>query len=481
MKLFANFRFVLAAGARFVLAAGASALLSACALAAPQEPLAGGADIRFDARQISHELYGFGTQIWATELSDGVLNTLRALDIDYVRFSITSSTSDFGKPIPIDASPLDMDKFIQANFDTKSRLALAKKLFAATKEMNISTVLLIWAAPQPWQPAKNELLPEYIDDFARLWGAIVQYMSNQGMRPDYIELVNEPHGKWNTFIRPPLYNRLAKLVREDLDRRGLREVGILGPGVGAQTGHKWVDELDGEGRKALFGWSAHNYETDKKSATGVFAPFAEAAKGAVANKPIFLTEYSTRKLTYGDRHFPRKSGKASVPPDQQVTSSTFYAVQVFQNTLSLINAGANSLFYWQAGDYSWSGTSGLIDRYGKPKPVFTALRTLYPNIPDHAKVLKPLQTDAAMTAAAFSHDDRVVLALANNSPHPVTRRVVLSPPMKPVKIEAEAYENGQTVAKQVSMSADGSTFTVSLPAWSTENVRLQYAPGVVPK
>lgn len=283
-----------------------SATLTLCLL---RSALSAETTIIIDTAAISHSFFGFGTQIWPIEFNKSIENLLLQSDIDYVRFSSAPNWGGGMIAIPKDSTDAEMNAFVSNSFKIRSPTLLpkSKKTFEFCKKNGIKVVLLMWSAPEAWRPVKNRLLPEYADDLARLWGSTLYVLSEQGMRPDYIELSNEPEGEWNTYIAPEIFNDLVKLVRKELDRRGFQNIGIVGPGVSAQVGDKWINALDDEGVKALGAWSAHNYESAARGVEAAFQPFVSAANAKDKSKPVMVTEYSTKITNIAGQEFRSNS------------------------------------------------------------------------------------------------------------------------------------------------------------------------------
>lgn len=432
--------------------------------------------VAIDTRQISHEFLGFGTQIWAPELTPKGRQVLADLDIDYVRLSASSGLNTPGDPTPVDSSPEAMDRYIARQFDKNpTRLPATKAAFDFLKSQQIQTVLLIWQAPKEWQPKANQLLPQYLDDYARAWGSTLHYLETHGIRPDFIEIVNEPEGHWSTYVPPDEYNQLVKQVKRELQRRGLGDIGILGPGVGSQTGDKWPAGLDSEGRNALKAWSVHTYEGKYGGAAHNLAPFIAAVRNIQPQKPVYITEYSTKNTVF-DGFVTRPNNDPAVAGPIKASYSDHYAVEVFQNTLALINGGANALFYWELGDHNWGINKdwGMIDRQGNPKPVYFALKTLYPRIPDHASVIKPQWQTHAITLSALKAQGKLIVAVANNTRAPVSATLNLSPPPPPGKLGYVSFEGGAAVQKNTAQLGQNRQIEIKLNPQSTLTLDIPY-------
>ena len=138
-------------------------------------------------------------------------------------------------------------------------------------------------------------------------------------------------------------------------------------------------------------------------------------------------------------------------------------------------------FIWQATDQSWETKGwGLIDLTSQPKPVFYALRTLWPSIPVGAQVVDlGDQSGGLIYGGAFVDDDRLVIGLANDSDAQVDKTVRVTGATGVQIIEAPACiidhqgdpaiedpDTAQVVYRTVTIEPDNS-FEVTLPADST--------------
>eukprot|EP00662_Eupelagonemidae_sp_cell21_P041366 gene41366-56401_t len=101
-----------------------------------------------------------------------------------------------------------------------------------------------------------------------------------------------------------------------------------------------------------------------------FGP-ATADKGA--GKGVWITEYASKETKLHGVKYPS--------PDSTGGYSAAYTMPfAARNTVALLNSGASAAFYWEAEDEehkSW----GYVTRDGRKKPVYSALRALFPKIP----------------------------------------------------------------------------------------------------
>jgi len=377
----------------------------------------------FDLSNISHTFLGFGAQIWGHG-SDATYPNLEAirqqalseLNIKYVRI------------------------------DNTAALAPMQRTKAMTDALGIKWISMIWAAPGAY--TSGGMLSD-IPGFATWWTNHVLYYESNGIPIEYIELMNEPDsgGSWSTGITYSDYNLLVKDLRPKLDTAGLQSTGIVGPGpAGLWAYPGYSNALDATGISSVSAWSTHLWDNVNNSGPSVEntveTQFVNYALGDNANYIRIVSEYATYIQNvdgywypHADRYHIDQAGndtlyydEARTFPYYSQTNSMPFAVKVYENTLSILNGGANVPMVWQAIDEpvevqptnfnkddkhkSW----GLLDLWGNPKPVYGALKTLYPEIPVGANVLVPPdQTANDLYTAAFTKDNKVIVAIANTT------------------------------------------------------------------
>ena len=382
---------------------------------------ASGSDsVTFDVSDRRQRFEGFGAQIWGYGPDTNYPNllmyreqALSELNIKYVRIENYAEWASWD----------DM---------TATR--------AVTDALGIEWVYMIWIAPAEFMDATGMLRDSKIDDFAIWWTAHVEELYSHGIDVEYIELMNEPDsgGSWSTGITATQYNMLVNELRPLLNAAGLGDVGIVGPGLSSMN---WSDPssyiyaLDSTGVDAMGIWSTHAWGGDAGGPSGLensWLSFGPAADARDANLGKFITEYATHERTYNGITYPHGDNYGSwdpcnVFPYFSVTNCMGYAVRVFGNTLGLLNSGANSAFIWQAIDEptevnppGYGGSKrkawGLLDLWGDGKPVYGALKTLYPKIPAGAEVIvSPSQTLNFTYSGALIYGNKIVVGVSNES------------------------------------------------------------------
>jgi hypothetical protein len=387
--------------------------------------------VLFDVSQTAHTFLGFGAQIWAypdsddfPKLADYRRQALAELNIEYVRI---------------------MDNAPQATWEgvTATR--------AMTDELGIEWVLMVWIAPSEYATPESRL--KAIDGFASWWVSLLDGYRDHGIRPEYIELMNEPDsdGQWSTGITGEQYNVLVKDLRRKLDAAGHGDVGIVGPGPAILwNSPKYFEAMDEAGAGSMAAWSTHAWGTDAHgelrrggpNTEANFHIFGKPATEANPDIPLFVTEYSSHATEYHGKEYPHgdKYGEwddAKAFPYFSAMNAMGYGTLVYENTLALLNAGAQAPFIWQAIDEPTETNPpgyddpkrkawGLLDLWGRPKPVYLTLKTLYPNLPVGARVVKaPNQNDNVVYAGALTDGRQIVVGVSNTSAQEQTTEINL--------------------------------------------------------
>jgi hypothetical protein len=265
--------------------------------------------------------------------------------------------------------------------------------------------------------------------------------------------------------------------------------------------------LDPSAVSALGAWSTHSWDDGALCRGGSsciekqWADFGTASKSHDEAKPVFITEYASKEANFHGVQYPQPEKRTRFDVGDEygyysATNTMPFAVRLYENTLALLNKGANVSFVWQLVDEevelvrdrkSW----GLVDLKGNAKPAFGALKTLCSRIPVGARVVAPPdQTEQNMYSATFVHRGRVVVAVANDTGTEQTSRFRLNRAGTGLSlVEATAYrldhrgnpdkgepDRGRAVMQQLDLRTNGKgdyTFDATLPADSTLTVVLQ--------
>ncbi len=430
-------------------------------------------DIVFDATQTSHQLMGLGAQVW--EGDTRVESILTSLNMKYVRMKFGGAWSP-----PTGATQAQMDAYVASQYDGDSSI---RTTYAILNPLGIHVIANQFEGPAAWLDSSNHLKSANFADMARMWGSIAYYMQNNNMPISYIELFNEPEGTWDIYVSGTDYNTIAKLLRAELDSRGLTSVKICGPGLAyLYDAPSWFNALDANGVASLGAWSTHAWDEGWGNTAALpsfldsryktyFDPYV-LAKDPSRSKPVIITEYATGVLTYNGVTFPAAGSGTNT-----VADSNQFAERSYENTLTMLNDGANILSYWLAADEDWmtSGMYGLMRRQGLGstlRPVYYAMSTLMPLIPDGASVLTKTWNDAQISAAGFIGTDKFVAAFANSTAATVSKTIEVMGVTSFSIIEAKAFINGSVVDELADLNFDyeTSTFDITLPRESTLTV-----------
>ena len=348
--------------------------------------------LSFDATQSQQSFQGLGTQVWGYGTDNALLEkALDEVDIRLIRIAPESAS----------------DAQLQA-------------LHAITESRGISWILHPWSAPNPMI---NQGMLTQVSDFADWTVNEVQRLEALGIVPAWIELMNEPdsQGQWSTGISTSNYAQLASEVREGLDAAGLQSVGILGPsGSALNYFNSNRDYLLAVDPKALSGWSSHAWDDGSfceggaeclKRAYRDFEGAVQAVDPAAA-KPIIISEYASKTVDFDAQIWPGPEDTVGL----NAADSYGYGVRVVENTLALLNAGAQVPVLWylvddvRVGGKQW----GLLAEDGREKPGYSALRGLA--LPLGGQVLvAPEMEGLGVHGAGVRGEQSTVLVFSNDN------------------------------------------------------------------
>ncbi len=426
--------------------------------------------IFFDRNKSLHLVDGFGATIWTGDTA--VERVIRELDLDYVRLAVNPEWPRLAEQPPADTTREVLDAYVESHFsgDFAAREAKVQATWAMATQLGAKVVLVTFDPPTSW--IRTDLFGQkfldgpHLDDFARLWGSVLAFLNKRGMRPHAVELMNEPNIPTNAIVPAGDYNILVKIARQELNQRGFTDVGIVGPGLNKMdhfgSGAEYVRALDSYGLAGIAAWSTHAWDApmfgaevglDYLRARWASWSAAIQARGAAGSKPVWVTEYGVVGTQFNGASFgdPQTGGNAS--------SSHQYAVRLYENTLLYVLMGATVPMIWQAADQNWSThTWGLLTspKTGSTtRPMFQAMKTLLPAIPDQATALAVTQNDSVVTTAAFLKGTILVLAIANSRPSELVRTIALDGFSKLTMTSSQAFVGGQPVTQNASYDVSG--------------------------
>jgi hypothetical protein len=421
-------------------------------------------EIHFDLAKTNQTFQGFGVHIWATDIAG--LAELEALNMRYIRITKDSATWD--------------------------QMRDAKKL---TDRLGIKWLYSRWRAPKEFTDGK--MLTD-APGYARYWKDLVAELEREGVRPHFVDLMNEPdsRGNWSTGIAPEVYNDLVKLVRAELDTAGYKDIGIVGPGVThldwEKSNKRWLNALDAEAVKCLVAFSTHSWDDGDLGHGGAnvleanWPVFSDNANAKDAAKPKWITEYATKEPVLHGVRYPHSDNTGGY----SMSHTMAYATRVYENTLAHLNCGAQVLYYWSAQDAgkAW----GYVDRNGEKKAIYDTLSALYPKIPVGARVVAPPAglVNGELYAGAFVKDGRTVVCVANDKAETRSTTIRLSNLPANTRIvealacvldqagdpEKEIPDTAKMMQRKLDMVRDSNgdaVINVSLPRDSTLTITLE--------
>ncbi len=404
--------------------------------------MAADADVSFDFAA-AHTFSGIGTQVWAnTRHPAQSVELLRDINARFVRVSLVPEIPE--GQLSTNMSVEQLSALID-RADSPQQRQNFSQLNDRLKQLGIQPVVIVWRMPKPWMsvrqkksgPRKEAGLadPARIQDYANYVVAQQLYLQRMGFRPAALELTNEPQGTWDTQYKPADYADLVLKARATLDRYGLNNLRIAGPGTGIRNFDDFYAALRANGAARNLGYiSAHVYQTAKQltdpSTRGV-----ESFLGRGKAGPIMITEFGVKK------HFDDPD--SDVDDNDLDVDSNAYALATVAGGLRLLGLGASAAIYWQLEDFSWSKKlHGLMSDTGQRRPVASAMQTAFGKVPTEATTTvaaRGAPDDVAMQA--FAGGGKLVLVMANttNQPQRVNARFS-SLPRAPSAIDsAETY------------------------------------------
>lgn len=388
------------------------------------------ADYLFDGTTTPAPLIGIGGQIWVGDTAWEA--ALDALDARVVRIALNANLGSSVVTLPVDASAAEWDTWMDAHILDQSPTFLQDLLDAqdATDARGMIWIAHQWEAPPAWESG-GVLLPAYVDDFAAMTAALYRWLDDQGVRPEWIELCNEPDGDWNSYIAPEDYSDLVVATRIALDEAGLPDLKILGPGLAVLGGWTdpplWVPTLSDDAVAALDGWSVHTWDDYAEDGEGHefleerWQIFVDQVEARDPTKPIIATEMGSKDTVF--------DGATYVTPDNSgcgaATEADGYAIRVLAHVAVALTMGADAISFWEAADQSWECSNwGMVDLEGDSRRYHEALATFTTALPSDGGTVVPLSADLPAIAVLGASEGAVLVV--NDSDVRVTRTVAVT-------------------------------------------------------
>lgn len=303
----------------------------------------------------------------------------------------------------------------------------------------INWLMTVWKSPTEFHTTADIL--KDVPGFADWWAEYVETLSTEGVEVDLIELMNEPNskGKWSTGINTTQLSELVTLTRNHLDDKGFKSVGIVAPGLSTMTwttpnAGGYINAFDKAAVSSISGWSTHVWADDQNMPVTqggpnldlAFLNFGPPANGQNANIHKFITEFATKQTKYGGVTYPDadcygKYDPSKVFPYYSVTNTMPYAGRVFANFMSLLSSGSYTPFLWQTNDeptevFGKDKSWGSVDLWGRPKPVYYAIKLISESLPVGARAASPPnQNGKSLYAGVFVHGETFFVGIANDS------------------------------------------------------------------
>lgn len=375
-----------------------------------------------------HPFAGLGVEIWPG--SDHVAERdalMAALHVRFVRVGL-------GWKLP--ASAFEGDRSVAA---LRARIAAAanphadarvRALGLEMRRAGIAVHGVFWSMPDAWKTplapwrgmTRFQAQPSHLQDYANWIAAQLLAARDLGLVPQAIELTNEPNGAWNERISPADYDALVVRTRGTLDREGLSEIGIEGPGTSQiYQMAPYLEALFDSGTiRQLSAVTMHDYDTIKLPEPAGLAGLPPALLARIPPKPIFVTEFSSAAPRWNRP--PYDAGPGQPPGKRTATDSDAFGAAVAGEALRLISDGANAVFNWQLQDPPWAKVSnGLLDGSGRRRPAAAALLAAFGAVPPGASAIPVRGASPGLGAVGFRSGTELIVDLANleNSPRPV--------------------------------------------------------------
>ena len=429
----------------------------------------------FDVSDVHRPFLGFGAQLWPGDSSG--LQALTVLDFQWVRMNFGPNWDSVTPQPPTTADFQQMLSYVTANFngDFPSRLTESVSAIQEAQAAGLTVILNQFKIPDSWLTSSDRLRSSNVDEFAYYWAAVLTLLDQNGARPEYVELANEPNGTWNGRLEPSVYNAFVKRARQELDAAGFGNVKIVGPGLSEmRLNDAYFNALDADAIDAIDAWSTHTWD-DFANWDARFAVFEAGVNQAdpTGSKPIFVTEYATSIDEFDDVRYDNNETGGSNPASE----APGFAIEVVRNSIRLVNSGVGALVYWEAADQPWNSlTWGLRDRNGVYRPTVNALFPFVNSTTGMSTLVNSIDDDriAALASPFENGMARLVSVEANASNVTSTREIGFEGALIDVILEAWLFSGGtlQPVASVTEIDAVSGTVRYELPPQSVQTLVL---------
>ena len=395
--------------------------------------------------------------------------------------------------IPSGKSVEDYVNYLKRNYngDFAQRLDGARFSHEFLRERGIQIIKIHFELPYHWRAkdGSNRFLSKHIEDLARFHTGHLKFLSQNGIHVDYMELCNEPDGPWNGHIPGKDYARLLERCDTLFEEHGFGKVKLLGPGLTFLNLHDaplpYFEAIKEVGPEHLDGWSTHIWDEAEFTHSlpeytyGIWKPFLAQIKALdpEREKPVFVTEYASDIVKFGDREW--------ASPRDQVTDTVVnqwpHAVRVIANSITNLNRGTNGLVLYRLSDTHWHDTGwGIITPQKgsnfQPKPVYHALVNTLKTLPLNSKILTPswyVHNDPiTLSILHQGEENRFHVVAANSTEQFQTKAIPLSPALAQLSLDdLSAYvETGSS--QEAELTIKDSVLELKLPPLSIAKITL---------
>ncbi len=448
---------------------------------------------RFDitiSKRVLHNVFGFGVQIQQDD--DRAEQVIKDLKLKYVRVEIGPTWMYLEERLKSNAGQDEVNEYVERNFniDFANRLSNAQRIWRLSKKYDFKIILNFFDIPYDWRYRSKGskylfLKKKNVKIFGKLWLGIINYLNKNGLKPDYLELANEPDGNWNGGIFPEQYDELIRFVRHGLDLQNLESVSIIGPGLTNLEKDEKTEmqfaALSENGVDSLSAWSTHTWDEwhqqDEDYSHNLmraqWEKFRSIAieKDKQLEKPIFVTEYSSASIKY----FGEKLSMYKQEDVPLAVDTHSYARRVYQNTLINMNYGANVQIIWSAAGQDWDDKyNGLISKPSegsKKRPMYGSLMTLIPYIPSMSEVLESAyEEEMDLVISTVRAGKKLVLGISNPMPYDQIADIDLSE-FKIKNIEKSIKHQFDVIdSAQMNIKSKGDKLEARIPADTTTTI-----------
>ena len=426
-----------------------------------------------------------------------VPDPVNATGMRLLRLWINSGLS--GDDTPVNLTTASADAWVNATIHTHGDIDTLRLFAEDAAKLDVNVLVSGGAFGTPYlvPGQKNVFDAARVNDAAMIWAAMIDRISQPDCMkhsPAYVELSNEPNGHWNTYIEPSVWVKLACAVRAALDARGLRSVGISGPGTSMGSSSAYLQAMVNAGSigqcvslLSVHTWEdPHTFNGPHEMASLLSTYEALRIKFDPQHELYWVaTEFGSRTDRIGNESWPSleqcydvvpcysNATNCFLPSNAEILSSRF-ATRVGAFTLLHMNSQFDSALYWWVADYGWSPLCyGLVTRNGTTTAPFTMFTQIFMKPGFELSILHPVlrtwEDDDTVTGAGVGDDGRAVLWVAHAPTlglEALTRTINVSgvPPGAQVSGMA-CYPSGCTVSATNSDSFNNAiAVSVTVPA-----------------